>query len=103
MIAFIQKPKFAAYDIFSLAGYIPSFLSEDDPRSAAEQIAAEYVGGWSKFDGFKMIDESLKYPGDPALQPLAEGWLRDEHILVYESAWVAIVQKDGSFEVARLD
>jgi hypothetical protein len=29
--------------------------------------------------------------------------LRDELILVYEGDWVAVLQKDGSFEVARMD
>jgi hypothetical protein len=41
--------------------------------------------------------------GDPALEPLAAIPFRNELILIYKFAWVAIVQKDGSFDVARLD
>jgi len=86
-------------------GYLPSFLSESDPRPAAAQINERYVyGGWSPFEGFKMTkDKGLSYPGDPTYKPLACTWLRDELILYYQHSWVAILQKDGSFEVARLD
>lgn len=86
-------------------GYIPSFLSENDPRPAREQIIDNYVGGWLSFKGFVLQSDglTLKYPGDPALLPLWQAELRDETIVVYQHAWVMIKQKDGSFEVARLD
>jgi hypothetical protein len=46
----------------------------------------------------------LTYPGDPPLHPIAMWPLRDEMIVVYRHAIVAIFStKDGSFEVARLD
>jgi hypothetical protein len=87
-------------------GEIPYFLSEEDPRSAAEQINANYpFGGWQKFRGFTKADDKggLKYPGDPVMRPLASAKLRDETIYFYQSAWVGIFQPDGSFEIARLD
>lgn len=86
-------------------GYLPDFLSESDPRSASEQFHANYpFGGWAPFQGFKMNkDGSISYPGDPTLHPFAETILRDETIRVYPSAWVAVIQKDGSFEIARMD
>lgn len=95
-------------------GLIPSFLDANDPRKASEQIEDRYSfgGGWSPLAGFKMNpDRSLQYvsPGvpddeqDPPLQVLAEGKLRDETILFYRHAWVAIVQPDGSFEASRID
>lgn len=87
-------------------GLIPSFLSETDPRPAAEQINTNYgfAGGWNPQPKFKLLnDGSLEYPGDPVLHPLFESRLRDEHIFVYEYGYTAIVQKDGSFEVCRLD
>jgi hypothetical protein len=86
-------------------GFLPDFLSPGDPRPAAEQFDANYhFGGWTPFKGFKLLeDNSLKYPGDPKMPPLAKAQLRDELILFYESAWVAIIQPDSSFEVARLD
>lgn len=87
-------------------GYLPQFLSIEDERSAKEQLHDNYAhgGGWFPFKGFKMIEgNALKYPGDPAYHPLAKTTLRDETIFFYPHAWVAIVQKDGSYEVARMD
>jgi len=87
-------------------GMIPLWLDERDPRPAREQLDAAYQhgGGWRPFKGFKMLrDHSIKYPGDPALKPLALMKLRDEVIAVYPHAWVMILQKDGSFEICRMD
>lgn len=85
-------------------GYIPGFLDDADPRGAVEQINTSYISGWSDFKGFKMLpNRDLKYPGDPPTRLLAEAKLRDETLLFYDSAWMAVVQPDGSFRVARLD
>src|SRR5678815_3186018 len=86
--------------------FIPCWLSPDDPRPAAEQLDEYYRhGGWRPFEGFKFdkAKGTIKYPGDPAHEPLAGMWLRDEMVLIYEHGWVAIVQKDGSFAVCRMD
>jgi hypothetical protein len=90
----------------AMLGYIPTFLSESDPRSAREQLNANYAhgGGYDPFPGFKMLpDLNLQYPGDPPTRLLAFAELRDERILMYEHSWVAIVQKDGSWVVSRMD
>lgn len=85
-------------------GYLPTFLNEDDPRKAAEQIDANYrFGGWQSAQGFKLDDLALKFPGDPPLHPLAMTKLRDETILLYPYDFVAILQKDTTFDVARID
>lgn len=89
-------------------GLIPGFLSESDPRPAREQLDAHYQhgGGWQPMDKWVLNKESLsiRYPGgDPPLAPIAISQLRDERIAVYPHAWVLILQKDGSFEVARMD
>lgn len=88
-----------------MLGYVPSFLSESDPRSAEEQINANYpFGGFQPFDGFKMLKNgNLAYSGDPETILLAEAKLRDETIRFYQNSWLAIVQPDGSFKVARID
>ena len=87
-----------------MLGYIPSFLRETDPRSAREQIASGYIGGWEPFPGFRMLENgNLDYPGDPPTRLLAETNLRGEIIRFYNYAWLAVIQPDGSFEVARLD
>lgn len=89
----------------AMLGYLPSFLDEDDPRSAREQLNANYpFGGWQPFKGFTMLaDGNLAYPGDPPTILLAETKLRDETVRFYQHAWVAVVQPDGSFEVCRMD
>lgn len=89
----------------AMLGYIPSFLNENDPRPAREQIDANYRhgGGWSPFKGHTMVEGALEYPNDPPMVLLAETRLRDEIIRVYDASWVAVVQADGGYEVARLD
>ena len=87
-------------------GFIPSFLDEEDPRSAKEQIDAKYVAGWNKFDGFKFNKETctLSYPGDPVMYPLAATTLHNELVLFYEHAWVLIWNyQDDTWETARVD
>jgi hypothetical protein len=87
-------------------GLLPYMLNADDPRPAREQFDASYGhgGGWQPMEGFKLLaDGRIKYPGDPALKPIAMIRLRDETIFFYDCAWVAIHQKDGSFEIARMD
>lgn len=96
-----------------LAGYIPGFIFDENPKSAAEQIDRAYAhgGGWNAFGQGKWqlgAGNILKYPGDPSYKPVAEAILHEgtekpETIIIYEHAWVCIKQADGSFEVARLD
>ena len=87
-------------------GYIPTFVFESDPRPAWEQFNERYIGGWNPMlPGKWRLDQNgyLYYPGDPVLEPLATAFLRDEQIYVYQHAFVCIVQRDGSFSVARMD
>lgn len=86
-------------------GYLPDFIRASDPRSAREQFDANYPhGGWRPLNGFKLTgNNSLRYPGDPTLHPLARAMLRDELIVLYPADFVAIIQPDRSFSVARLD
>lgn len=87
-------------------GFIPHFLNERNSKSAREQIDDNYRhgGGWRSFKGFTMLPNgNLSYPGDPVVQMLAETKLRDEVIRFYEHSWIAIVQSDGSYDIARID
>ena len=97
-----------------LVGLIPTFLSERDPRGAAEQFNERYAfgGGWRPMDGWKTErvrrigqDEVLdiRYPGDPPYAPVAKIAFRDETIWVYQYAWVAIEAASGSVEISRMD
>jgi hypothetical protein len=87
-------------------GLLPWMLDENDPRDAREQFNERYAhgGGWHPMGGFKLNpNNSLKYPGDPVLEPLAHLQFRNELIVFYDSSWVAIIQKDRTFEVCRMD
>jgi hypothetical protein len=88
-------------------GLIPLWISDNDPDPAWKQIDKNYAhgGGWRHGTmNFKMDENHvLTYPEDPPLRPLARALLRDELILFYDYAIVAIEQPDKSYEVARID
>jgi hypothetical protein len=85
-------------------GYIPSFLFEEDPRSAREQFNARYQAGWVPFKEFTKDDQDgLHYPGDPVQHPVSEIQFRNERIILYQHDWVCVIQPDGSWEVCRMD
>jgi hypothetical protein len=87
-------------------GFLPDMLSERNPARAREQLHHGYAhgGGWDPFKGHELLaDNSLKYPGDPSLPPLAQTKLRDELIILYQHSWVAIIQPDRSYEICRMD
>ena len=87
-------------------GLIPSFLDERDKRPMREQFDENYRhgGGWKPIKGFSHVGKYvIQYPDDPPLEPIGAIKLRDEIALLYPHAFVAIFQKDRSFEVARMD
>lgn len=98
-------------------GFLSMFLNDEDPRDAVTQINASYGhgGGWNDFPGFKLrksehtdggdfaASYALHYPGDPAYREMSRAYLRDELIVLFQHAWVAVIQKDGSFRAARID
>jgi hypothetical protein len=96
------------YREFDLVGYTPMFLDESDPADARTQLDRNYAhgGGWHDFSGFTFVDGDapvLTYPGDPPTEAVAEWRLRDERVILFDHAWVAVVQPDGSIRVARMD
>jgi hypothetical protein len=120
MIQFHKLPACDRYyvqpSLINAVGFIPTFLSESDPRPAREQFASNYLDGWRPTSvGFKLrpgptpglLDgdniPKLCYPGDPDLPPLAYALLREEMIIVYPSAWVMVLQADSSHEIVRMD
>lgn len=87
-------------------GFIPDFLDEGDPRPAREQFNERYQSGWRPQEGFTKEGRhsfTLRFPGDPPLYPIALIPFRAESIMIYRYGYVAIFQKDGSFEACRMD
>jgi hypothetical protein len=97
-------------------GLIPHFLYETNPEPAAIQInrSYEHGGGWRPMPKWQRTNPDsfiISYPGDDLLySPIAKATLHaddptlpTEIICIYQSAWVAIFQENGSFEVARID
>lgn len=87
-------------------GIIPMMLDGRNPAPAQQQLDEGYQhgGGYHPLPKWELLpDNSIKYPGDEPLPPLASIQLRHELILIYPSAWVAIIQPDRSFVVARMD
>jgi hypothetical protein len=97
--------------VYHLPGYntgpLPDWLDEKDPRSAAEQINEHYAhgGGWQPFQGhtFNTERQTLDYPGAPPMRACAAMRLRHELIVMFEFDWVMIRQRDGSYEICRMD
>lgn len=98
-------------DAYDRLGWLPQLLSGDDPRPFSEQIAENYAhgGGWSPFgEGrwkFDPVEHTLRYPGDPVFKPY---WSLTENangqtLFVYQSGIVCVVDKDGRFQVTRMD
>jgi hypothetical protein len=87
-------------------GYLAWMLNDENPAKAVVQLDQGYRhgGGWHPFNGHTLNDDnSLSYPGDPDMRPVAQAKLRDELILLYPHDWVAVIQPDRSFEVCRMD
>lgn len=99
-------------------GFIPYFLNEDSEADAVTQLSAGYAhgGGWRDFHGFtlslagggKVVGEApddyrLSYPGDPSYKEISRINFRDETIVLFPHGWVAVVQLDGTYRVARMD
>lgn len=94
------------------AGLLPSFFSPKDPRPASEQLNDAYAhgGGFLPFKGFILGHDwqnvnyaSIHYPLDPPMWEVSRATLREETLILFEGAWLAIVQPDGSNVICRVD
>ncbi len=73
------------------------------PAFRPEGLGYLQFGGWRPFHGFTVTARGLEYPNDPPQPLLAEARLRNEVVRLYKGSWVAIIQPDGSHEIARMD
>ena len=91
-----------------LVGYIPQIIRADDERPVVAQVNDRYAhgGGWNSFKGFKLTrgEMALKYPGDPALKPVAMLKVSEkETVYIYQHAWVLVDRGGEDWDIARLD
>jgi hypothetical protein len=105
MISFVLVGKNAT---FEMLGFVPSFFDLNDPRPAKEQVDENYQhgGGWYPMQKVTAVPEipfAFKYPGDPVFLPMAIAKLRSEIIVLYHAGFLGIWQRDGSFEISRVD
>lgn len=89
-------------------GWLPMIFMDSDDRRAQEQADDRYKhgGGWVPMEGW-IIDydnaAQLEYPGDLPIKPIAFTRLKDQLVFLYPYSIVAIIERDKSFEVARMD
>lgn len=90
-----------------MVGLLPMIFDPSDPRPAADQANDRYAhgGGWRPNGKFKRLGSeiAIQYPGDPPLKGVAVAALNDETIVVFQHAWVMVIQPDGTYEIARMD
>lgn len=96
-----------------LWGIIPTFLNPWDERDAVTQIDANYQhgGGWhDTVSPYEIVRSpgtalpfALKFEGDPPFKARGMTMLRDEVIVLFDYGYVAVIQKDGTHRVARID
>jgi hypothetical protein len=89
-------------------GFIPGMLDINDPRPAREQFNDRNPGGWHGGHGppglrFDADSETLHYPGDPVQHPIGALMFRHELLLLFPGSFVVILQRDGSWEIQRMD
>lgn len=88
-------------------GFLPFIISPGDNRPVEEQINERYQhgGGWRPNYKWAMDPDTkaITFLGDKPLLPIARIQVNDETVYVYDHAYVAIVEADGSYEVARMD
>jgi hypothetical protein len=89
-----------------IVGVLPRFIDPDSVLNARSQmdVAYQHGCGWQPSERFALdpASKALICTDEVRLPPLAVARLRDETIYVYDRAWVAVVQPDGSCEINRL-
>jgi hypothetical protein len=92
---------------FDMLGYVPGFIDISSDAPLRDQINAGYVSGWhrSASEWVRISNTLQGHPEDPPFPMIARYRHQPtgELLEFYTSCYTAIVQPDGTFEVARLD
>ena len=88
-------------------GFLPDILLASDKRSIREQLEDRYAhgGGWRPIEGMRMgKDYVMHFPGDAPFRPAACCSFGDELVIFYPNcSLLCVMQRDGNFEVTRVD
>lgn len=93
-------------------GFIVLWFDPRSEKSAQEQANDGYLqtGGCPFLPtkaSFTLVEEDgeyrLEHPEDPPMRELARTKIRDETIVLFDYAWMAIIQPDGSHVISRVD
>lgn len=88
-------------------GLLLGFLDEEEPKSVQEQFAAGYGFGQLLEMSGGINSDSLKYESayseDQPLAPLSVLYFRDEQVILYPYAIVAILKSDTPTFITRMD
>jgi hypothetical protein len=92
---------------FRELGFLPDILRANDKRPVKDQLEDRYAhgGGWRPIKGFTMDkNRVLRFPEDPPFYPAAIIVIGGETVIFYPNcSLLAVIAKDGSFEVTRVD
>jgi hypothetical protein len=96
LFALSDRAKHFGYSQFDVVGMVEIFVHADDPRPVAEQLAdrMKFSGGWQPIDVAKDALGPVL-----AVAKLANG----EVIEAYDERFIAVIEQDGSYAVARPD
>lgn len=91
--------------LWRACGLLPTFLDAKDERAALQQFDAHYAfaGGFIPILGGAIVGNIWTFLEDEPLDPIASAWLREDHVHIYQSAFVAIVHPDGKYLMSKLD
>ena len=93
-------------DLMMSLGYIPGWVVNQEffEKPLKEALDLQYGFGMFEMTGGEVTEDGVyKYPQDPDLYPLIKITRGEETLYQYQYGIVAIVQKDGSAFVTRMD
>ena len=105
VFTFTEAGKAAGYTEEHL-GLIPMFLLGQGDAMARLNDGYMRAAGcpFRPLGGFTLNDDySLSYAGNTPLPAMATAVIGVETVCFYDSSWVAVIQPDRSFVVARMD
>jgi len=98
---------FANSNLFEACGFIPEWVINDrdhDDLNIKDMLETHYPYGMFEMDKSVVDpDGTYHYPQDPDMFPLIKMKRGEETLYQYQHGIVAIVQKDGSSFVTRMD